>query len=593
MKISGKSVILRVMKMNSRYFYTLFAAMMLIQVFSFQVSARERKLYVVTTGDVHGSWFDRAYVEGQGLRTSLMSVKAYVDSLREAVGKENVLLLDAGDCLQGDNAAYYYNYVDTSVPHLFPRVMAYMGYDAVIVGNHDIETGHDVYDRVNAELEASGIPWLGGNAVRNDNGEPYFPVYNIFDKAGMKVAVLGFNNANISAWLSESLWEGMSFKSLIPLVQQWVDRVNSEFKPDVTVAVVHSGTGEGNGQVLENQGLDLLYSLKGVDLLVTAHDHSPYTTVYEGCGFLNGGARAGNVGYAEITAQKRGRKLLSKEVKTRIVRMDKRKVDKEMQRVFDPEYQAVKAFTNKKVGSLAMDMKTRDAYAGMSDYINLVHRVQLSAPEAQISFAAPLTFNGTVKAGELVFNDMFTIYPYENQMFVVRLKGDEIKNYLEYSYDGWIQTPGEHVLKIKSSPDARTGAERWSFVGRSYNFDSAAGLVYTVDVTKPAGERVNIISLADGTAFDGETWYNVAMTSYRANGGGDLLPMGAGVPDVEADNRVVARYPEIRNMIYDYILKVGELNRANTGDKKILGEWHFIPEEIAEPLIEADMDLIF
>ena len=567
--------------------------MMLIQVFSFQVSARERKLYVVTTGDVHGSWFDRAYVEGQGLRTSLMSVKAYVDSLREAVGKENVLLLDAGDCLQGDNAAYYYNYVDTSVPHLFPRVMAYMGYDAVIVGNHDIETGHDVYDRVNAELEASGIPWLGGNAVRNDNGEPYFPVYKIFDKAGMKVAVFGFNNANISAWLSESLWEGMSFKSLIPLVQQWVDRVNSEFKPDVTVAVVHSGTGEGNGQVLENQGLDLLYSLKGVDLLVTAHDHSPYTTVYEGCGFLNGGARAGNVGYAEITAQKRGSKLLSKEVQTRIVRMDKRKVDKEMQRIFDPEYQAVKAFTNKKVGSLAMDMKTRDAYAGMSDYINLVHRVQLSAPEAQISFAAPLTFNGTVKAGELVFNDMFTIYPYENQMFVVRLKGDEIKNYLEYSYDGWIQTPGEHVLKIKSSPDARTGAERWSFVGRSYNFDSAAGLVYTVDVTKPAGERVNIISLADGTAFDGETWYNVAMTSYRANGGGDLLPMGAGVPDVEADNRVVARYPEIRNMIYDYILKVGELNRANTGDKKILGEWHFIPEEIAEPLIEVDMDLIF
>ena len=65
------------------------------------------------------------------------------------------------------------------------------------------------------------------------------------------------------------------------------------------------------------------------------------------------------------------------------------------------------------------------------------------------------------------------------------------------------------------------------------------------------------------------------------------------VSDVEADNRVVARYPEIRNMIYDYILKVGELNRANTGDKKILGEWHFIPEEIAEPLIEADMDLIF
>ena len=117
--------------------------------------------------------------------------------------------------------------------------------------------------------------------------------------------------------------------------------------------------------------------------------------------------------------------------------------------------------------------------------------------------------------------------------------------------------------------------------------------MYTVDVTRPAGERVNIISLADGTAFDADAWYNVAMTSYRANGGGDLLPLGAGVLDVEAEQRVVARYPEIRNMIYDYILKVGELKRANTGDKKILGEWHFIPEELAKPLIEADMNLIF
>lgn len=260
---------------------------------------------------------------------------------------------------------------------------------------------------------------------------------------------------------------------------------------------------------------------------------------------------------------------------------------------FEEDYQKVCEFTNKRVGSLAMDMRTRDAYKGMSDYINLVHTVQISVPEAQMSFAAPLTFNGTVKSGELVFNDMFTIYPYENQMFVVKMRGSEIKNYLEYSYDGWIQTPGEHVLRIKSSPDARTGSERWSFVGRSYNFDSAAGLVYTVDVTKPKGSRVAIKSLASGEPFDMNAWYNVAMTSYRANGGGNLIPEGAGIKDVEAEGRVVARYPEIRNMIYDYILKVGELNKSNVGDSSILGEWHFIPEEMSAEMIDADMKLIF
>ena len=114
----------------------------------------EKTLHIVTTGDVHGSWFDEPYVEGGATKTSLMSVSAWVDSLRDAVGRKNVLLFDAGDCLQGDNAAYYYNYVDTTEAHLFPELVSYMGYDAVTVGNHDIETGHPVYDRIAADLAA-------------------------------------------------------------------------------------------------------------------------------------------------------------------------------------------------------------------------------------------------------------------------------------------------------------------------------------------------------------------------------------------------------------------------------------------------------
>ena len=66
-------------------------------------------------------------------------------------------------------------------------------------------------------------------------------------------------------------------------------------------------------------------------------------------------------------------------------------------------------------------------------------------------------------------------------------------------------------------------------MNRSYNFDSAGGLIYEVDVTKPNGERVNIKSLADGTPFDLSASYNVAMTSYRASGGGNIMREGAGV----------------------------------------------------------------
>ena len=128
------------------------------------------RLQLFTTNDVHGRYFDSLYVE-DGTRQSLYAVYHYVDSVRKADGPENVIFVDAGDCLQGDNAAYYYNYVDTLTPHLYARMANYMGYDAVAVGNHDVETGHAVYDRVAEQMDK---PFMGANALRNDTGKTYF-----------------------------------------------------------------------------------------------------------------------------------------------------------------------------------------------------------------------------------------------------------------------------------------------------------------------------------------------------------------------------------------------------------------------------------
>ena len=553
----------------------------------------QRTIHLVTTGDVHGSWFSEPYVEGQKTRTSLMSVKHYVDSLRLAVGPDNVLLLDAGDALQGDNAAYYYNYVVPEKPHLFTLIAKYMGYDVLVMGNHDIETGHSVYDRVSFELGFAGIPYLGGNAVWAKSGKPYFPVYTIVKKAGLRIAVLGFNNTYIKNWVSEDLWKGMDFKDLLPYVQECVNEVNGVENPDVTIVAVHSGTGDGDGTQLENQALDLFNSLNGVDVLVGAHDHATYVKNDNGKCYVNGGARAGYVGHCAINVQLDNRKRIEgKAAQAEVVRLDKYLVDETMVNLFRSDFEEVKAFTNRKVGALDMPLYTRDAYKGMCDYVNLVHTVQISAKESQLSFAAPLSFNGTVKQGDVVFNDMFTIYPYENQMVVARLKGSEIRNYLEYSYDSWICAPGEHVLKIHEETD-RNGRLRWSFDGRSYNFDSAAGLVYTVDVTKPFGQRVAIKSLADGNSFSPDAWYNVAMTSYRANGGGGLIREGAGISAEEMNERIIAKYPEIRDLIYNFISEHGTVTKADLNNSAVIGSWSFIPEETVAPIMEADMAKLF
>lgn len=554
----------------------------------------EYTLQVLSTNDVHSTWFDSTYVGG-GIKNSIFAMNHYIDSVRTRFGAENVVLIDAGDCLQGDNAAYYFNYVDTLTPHLFPRLLDYMKYDAVAVGNHDIETGHPVYDRVTRDLEKVGAPFLGGNAIRNDNGKTYFPLYKIVKRAGLKVAILGYTNANMKAWLTESLWSGMTFQPIIDLVQKDIDMVKAKEKPDVMIVSMHSGCGQGDGTILESEALDIFNSIKGIDFLLCGHDHRPFVESRDSTALLNSGSHSRYVAHGTLNLKVEKRKIVSKTFDAELIPVKAQAADPVMRDTFRKEFEAVRAFTLQEVGILNTDLRTRDAYRGMSDYINLIHTLSIGCTPAEISFAAPLTYNGTVKSGILVYNDLFTIYPFENQLFVVKMTGKQIKDYLEHSYNNWIRTisgENDHILNIQANDDPRTGQKGWSFIARSYNFDSAAGINYTVDVTKPFGQRINITTTVKGEPFDEARTYNVAMTSYRASGGGNLMKE-TGIDTDHIDDLVVERYPEIRELLYNYVMDNGSIDPEVIGDPKVIGKWSFIPEKMASKALDRDMALLF
>lgn len=541
-------------------------------------------LHLYTTNDVHGKYFDTQYV-GDRTQRSLMTVSAYVDSFRTEFGAENVLLIDAGDFLQGDNAAYYYNYVDTETKHIFARMVEYMGYDAVIVGNHDIEAGHPVYDRL---VETMDVPLLAANAVHEGTDKPYFQDYTIVKKNGLKVAVIGFTNANIKNWLEERIWSGIDFLSIKEVAQDIVDRVIEEEKPHAVIVATHSGTGKGDGEILEGEGLDIYNSLRGVDFVVCSHDHSPVVFANDSIGFINAGSRCSHLGHGKITLDVKNGKVVSRSIETELIPLDKKYVNNTMKEDFSVDYENVRAFSTREVGSLEMDLVTRESFRGMCDYMNLIHYVQLMGSSAEISFAAPLTFNGFIPAGKLIYQDMFAIYPYENQLVVAELKGSEIKNYLELSYNIWIQTvkgSDPHILRISQRKD------RWSFDYPSFNFDSAAGVNYTVDVTEPFGKRVDITTLADGRTFCADSTYKVALTNYRASATGET-----GAVKLESgtmQERIVERNKEIRDIVYELIKETSNLGSEMISSPELLGSWKFVPEKVAEPLLDKDMDLIF
>ena len=517
-------------------------------------------LTVLETTDVHGAYFDSLY-NGEARKTSMANVAAYVKNVRK-VEKADPILIDNGDNLQGDNAAYYYNFVDTTSEHVVTSYLKYLDYDAVVMGNHDVETGHPVYDRV---CRSGKMPYLAANAVGED-GKPYFKPYKIVRRHGLKIAIIGMTNANIKSWLPEDKWRGIDFVQISAIAQGLVDEVRAKERPDIVIMSVHSGTGKPDrpgpkdlprpgfeprklGPDIENEAYYLASSLKGVDVVLAGHDHSPAAEVLSTpdgeVAFVNGGSRAQFVGRCDIKLRLKRGKIVSKTFQCKTVPMEGIEPDEAFSKKFRPQFEEVKAFACRPIGRIMGDIAFDNAIDGPSAYMTLIHTVQLDATGADISISAPLSTRGKIGAGPVAFQDLTKIYIYENQLFVVEMTGRQLKDYLEYSYANWISRRGP-----------------------SFNFDSAQGIDYTVSRSAADGSRVKISGMSDGEPFQMDKVYKVAMTSYRASGGGELLARGAGINP--SDLKISDKYKDIRSLIGDWIAARGEVVPAAAANWKFV-----------------------
>ena len=116
---------------------------------------------------------------------------------------------------------------------------------------------------------------------------------------------------------------------------------------------------------------------------------------------------------------------------------------------FASQYETVKRFVSKKIGTFTESISTHPSFFGPSAFIDLIHTLQLDITGADVSFAAPLSFDAEIKEGDVSVSDMFNLYKYENMLYVMTLSGKEIKDFLEMSYYMWtnrMKSPDDHLL---------------------------------------------------------------------------------------------------------------------------------------------------
>ena len=480
-------------------------------------------------------------------------------------------------------------------------VLNYMKYDAETFGNHDVETGHAVYDKWVGELKC---PVLGANIINTKTGKPYVKPYVILEREGIRIAILGMITPAIPNWLTKNLWSGMRFENMVTSARQWMEYIQQNEQPDVVIGLFHSGK-EGGIQTPEydeDASMKVAREVPGFDLVLFGHDHTRHAeTITNVAGkqvvCLDPANNAMSVADAEIMVtidehQLHGKKLhilQNKSVEGKITDVTDCPVDEKMLKIFEPQIAEVDKYVSKQIGTFKNTIYSRDSYFGSSAFNDFILNLELQITHADIAFNAPLQFNSSIQAGPIRVSDMFKLYKYENQLYVMRLTGKEIRRHLEMSYDLWVNTmksPDDHLLLLDQQTQG--DQQRLGFKNFSFNFDSAAGIDYEVDVTKPDGEKVRILGMSNGEPFDENKWYKVAVNSYRGNGGGELLTRGAGIPKDSLESRIIWRSE--RDQRY-YLMQ--EIEKMGTVDAKPNNNWRFVPEEWVKPAAERDFELLF
>ena len=606
---------------------TLCIALLALSVFA-QTGPAEKSvtLTFIETSDVHGAIYPYDFVNAKPTATSLGQIASLVAEERAA--NPNVVLLENGDSLQGTPAVYYYNFEKTSGPHLWSQAVNYLGFDAVSVGNHDIEAGHAVYDKVYEEMQA---PIVCANAVKPD-GTPYFQPYSIVEKGGVKIAVLGMVSPKIPDWLPPQFWTGMEFEDMVESAKKWVPIIMEKEKPDVLVGLFHAGVDYTYGNVTrdtkynENAAQLVAEKVPGFDMIFAGHDHSGWDgqgwdpaakkkidvkdpngkTVYI-YGALNAARKVPVVNLYLDWNDETG--AWDKRVRGGLVDMAQYKVDADFNATFAGGMAEIKKWVDRPIGKMDGVITTRDSMFGDSAFVDLIHRIQLDLSKdpaiglqpADISFAAPLSADAKIPTsadGTLYVRDMFNLYVYENFLYTMTMTGQQVKDFLEYSYKYWFDTmpnEGNHIIAYQKDKEGKLVLDNRTNMPltatRYYNYDSAAGINYSVDVSKPAGERITITSMSDGRVFNPEETYTVAINSYRGSGGGGHLQKGAGIDANVIRTMQLVNGATTKDLRY-FLLKWFE------GQKDIvtvapIGNWSVEPTDLAAIGIANDYPLLY
>ncbi|MER5751035.1 5'-nucleotidase C-terminal domain-containing protein [Streptomyces sp. NPDC002088] len=536
-------------------------------------------LTVMGTTDLHGHVFnwdyfkDAEYTDAKGNAQGLARISTLVNQVREDKGRCNTLLLDAGDTIQGTPLTYYYAKVDPITAkggpvHPMAQAMNAIGYDAAALGNHEFNYGIETLRKFEDQLD---FPLLGANAVDAKTLKPAFPPYFIkkFHVPGappVKVAVLGLTNPGIAIWDKAYVQGKLAFPGLEEQAAKWVPKLKS-LGADVVIVSAHSGssgTSSYGDQLpyVENSAALVAQQVPDIDAILVGHAHleiPELKVVNEKTGrtvvLSEPLAFAERLSLFDVELVFQKGRWVVESVAASVLNSNSVADDPKITKLLSDEHAKVVEYVNQVVGTATDTLTTVDARYKDAPIIDLITKVQEDVVKAAlagtsyasvpvIAQASPFSRTSEIPAGNVTIRDLSSLYVYDNTLVAKLMTGAQVRAYLEYSAEYFVQTAADAVVDTEKLTNAG---------GRpDYNYDYVSGLAYEIDIAQAAGSRIKNLTY-NGAALDDAQQFVLAVNNYRANGGGAF-------PYVASATELWSESTEIRTRISEWVTAKGVLD---------------------------------
>ncbi|MEU1176116.1 5'-nucleotidase C-terminal domain-containing protein [Streptomyces sp. NPDC005820] len=536
-------------------------------------------LTVLGTTDLHGHVFNwdyfknAEYTDKAGNAQGLARISTLVNQIRAEKGRENVLLLDAGDTIQGTPLTYYYAKVDPITAkggpvHPMAQAMNAIGYDAAALGNHEFNYGIETLRKFESQLR---FPLLGANAVDAKTLRPAFQPYAIrtFCVKGappVKVAILGLTNPGIAIWDKAYVQGKLAFPGLEEQAAKWVPKLKA-MGADVVVVSAHSGssgTSSYGDQLpyVENSAALVAQQVPDIDAVLVGHAHveiPELKVTNEKTGktvvLSEPLAYAERLSVFDIELVFEKGRWTVESVASKVLNSNTVADDPKITKLLSDEHAKVVEYVNQVVGTATETLTTVEARYKDAPIIDLITKVQEDVVKAAlagtsyaslpvIAQASPFSRTSEIPAGNVTIRDLSSLYVYDNTLVAKLLTGAQIKAYLEYSAEYFVQTAAGVVVDVDKLTNANNRPD--------YNYDYVSGLSYDIDIAQAAGSRIKNLTF-NGAALDGAQQFVFAVNNYRANGGGAF-------PHVASATELWSESTEIRTRIAEWVTAKGVLD---------------------------------